>query len=168
MYQGGFRRWTLGALAAVALLGPACNRDQPLPRTGSSKYEGVVNSQQPVESFDGSGEARQGREPATGGSGTQGGTGTQGANTPPDEFQRPQQQPPPGGEDKPGPQDKSGAQGSQGGIGAPGVSTPREQPTDQGGTRQFEEEGAQQGSEEGPLSPPRPDKQEQGKDAPRQ
>jgi hypothetical protein len=99
MHQGGFRRWTLlGALAATALLGPACN-DKPMPRTGSRRYEGVVNSQQPTESFSG-GNARQSREPATGGSGTQGGTGTQ---------------------------DKTGAQGSQGGIGAPGSSSPQEQ-----------------------------------------
>lgn len=116
MDQGRFRRWLLlpGALAAAGLLGTACEREKPLPRTGSD-YEGVANEAQPLESF-----------------------------VP----------------DQPGPQDRSGAQGSQGGIGAPGFTTPREGPTDQGGTRRWEENSGtsnrtmQPGAEQGPRSPP--------------
>ena len=65
-----------------------------------------------------------------------------------------------------GPQDRSGAQGSQGGIGGPGFTTPQEQPTDQGGTRQFEEASGtssstmQRGTEHGPRSPPKIDTEE--------
>lgn len=168
MDQGRFRRWLLlpGALAAAALLGTACEREKPLPKTGSD-YEGVANEAQPIDSF-GPGtqepQPKQGWEdpgsdrPATGGSGNI--DQRQGAGTTPDEFRRPQQVPVPGQEDQPGPQDRSGAQGSQGGIGAPGFTTPQEGPTDQGGTRRWEENSGtsnrtmQPGAEQGPRSPP--------------
>jgi hypothetical protein len=177
MHPGGFRRWLLlpGALAAAALLGTACERDKPLPKTGG-EYEGVANEQQPTDSFaPGSQQAqpKQGgwedpgsaRPPATGGSGHD--DERQGANTTPDEFHRPQQVPAQGTQDQLGPQDRSGAQGSPGGIGAPGFTSPQEQPsTDQGGTRQFEEQSGQgnstvqPGTEQGPRSPPKIDPEE--------
>jgi hypothetical protein len=171
MHQGGFRRWLLlpGALAAAALLGTGCERDNPLPKTGSG-YEGVANEQQPTESFVPGNQQAQPQQggwadpgsnlpPATGGSGHD--DEQQGAGSTPDEFQRPQQQPPPGGPDTPGPQDRSGAQGSQGGIGAPGFTTPKEQQTDQGGTRRWEENSGgsnrtqERNAEQGPRSPPK-------------
>jgi len=177
MHQGGFRRGLLlsGALAAAALLGMACERERPLPKTGS-EYEGVANEQQPTESFVPGNQPRQPKQggwedpgsnapPATGGSGNV--DQRQGANPAPDEFRRPQQQPVPGQEDLPGPQDRSGAQGSTGGIGAPGFTTPQEQPTDQGGTRRWEEQSGtgqstmQPGAEHGPRSPPKIDTEEQ-------
>lgn len=159
MHQGGFRRWLLlpGALAAAALLGTACERDSR-PSTGG-EYEGVANEQQSIESFGGEQQA-----PATGGSGQQG--QHQGAQTSPDELNRPQQVPP-------GQEDRQGPQGSPGGIGAPGHSTPQEQPTDQGGTRQFEELNGignepPSGEDQGPRSPPKIDTQgEEGTDTPR-
>ncbi|MBZ4416123.1 hypothetical protein [Myxococcus sp. RHSTA-1-4] len=175
MDQGRFRRWLLlpGALAAAALLGTACEREKPLPRVGSD-YEGVANDQQPTESFrpgqqqpqpkQGGWEDPGSGQPATGGAGHD--DEQQGAGTTPDEFRRSQQVPSPGQEDQPGPQDRSGAQGSQGGIGAPGFTTPQEQPTDQGGTRQFEESSGtssstmQRGTEQGPRSPPKIDTEE--------
>lgn len=177
MHKGGFRRWLLlpGALAAAALLGTACERDNSLPKTGA-EYEGVANEQQPTESFTPGNQQAQPKQggwedpgsnppPATGGSGHD--DEQQGANTAPDEFQRPQQVPVPGAQDPAGPQDRSGAQGSPGGIGAPGFSSPQEQPTDQGGTRQFEENSGrgnsrdQPGTEQGPRSPPKIDTEEQ-------
>jgi hypothetical protein len=178
MHPRGFRRWLLlpGALAAAALLGTACERDKPLPKTGG-EYEGVANEQQPTDSF-GPGNQQPASQlggqpepgatpaPATGGSGV--GNEQQGANTAPDEFSRPQQVPAQGTQDQPGPQDRSGAQGSPGGIGAPGSTGAQEQPaTDQGGTRQFEEQGGtgnstqQPGAEQGPRSPPKVDPEEQ-------
>nr|AYM54049.1 hypothetical protein [Pyxidicoccus fallax] len=176
MDQGRFRRWLLlpGALAAAALLGTACEREKPAPRTGAD-YEGVANEQQPTESFRPDQQEQQPKQggwqdpgsgdvPATGGSGHD--DEQQGAGTTPDEFRRPQQVPVPGQPNQPGPQDLSGAQGEQGGIGAPGFTTPREGPTDQGGTRDFEENPGtsnrsnQPGTEQGPRSPPKVDPQE--------
>ncbi|WP_163994816.1 hypothetical protein [Pyxidicoccus caerfyrddinensis] len=128
MHPGGFRRWLLlpGALAAVALLGTACERDKPLPKTGG-EYEGVANEQQPLESF---GPANQ--QPAS----QLGGKPATGSTPPP-------------------------------ATGGSGTSSPREQPsTDQGGTRQFEEQGGpgnstvQPGTEQGPRSPPKVDTEE--------
>ncbi len=157
MHQGGFRRWLLlpGALAAAALLGTACERGSR-PNTGG-EYEGVANEQQSIESFGG-----QQQAPATGGSGQH-----QGAQPAPDEFNRPQQLPP-------GQESRTGPQGSPGGIGAPGHSTPEEQPTDQGGTRQFEELNGisnepASGEDRGSRSPPRIDvpPEQQGTDTPR-
>jgi hypothetical protein len=179
MAQGGFRRWLLlpGALAAAALLGTACQGEKSMPKTGGD-YEGVANEQQPTESFRPDQQEQQPKQggwedtgsdrPAMGGSGLNDNDDEQqGANTTPDEFRRPQQVPPPGQEDKAGPQDRSGAQGSQGGIGAPGFSTPQEGPTDQGGTRRWEEQSGtgqstmQPGTEQGPRSPPKIDMKEE-------
>ena len=179
MDQGRFRRWLLlpGALAAAALLGTGCERG---PKTGGD-YEGVANESQPTESFrpdqkedqpkQGGWEDTGSDRPAMGGSGINDSDDEQqGAGSTPDEFRRSQQVPVPGDEDKAGPQDRSGAQGSQGGIGAPGFTTPQEQPTDQGGTRRWEEQSGtgqntmQKGTEHGPRSPPKVDTGE----APRQ
>ncbi|HZI09408.1 MAG TPA: hypothetical protein VE153_03395 [Myxococcus sp.] len=174
MHQGRFRRWLLlpGALAAAALLGTACERDQSsLPRTGG-EYEGQANDQQSSESFKAGGAPEQpsvGGQPDTGSDrpGT-GGSGhdqlNQGAQTSPDEFRRPQQVPPG--------QENRGEQGATGGIGAPGHSTPEEQPTDQGGTRRFEELNGignerPSGEDRGPKSPPKLDEGQQGTDTPR-
>ncbi|MCP3139402.1 hypothetical protein [Pyxidicoccus xibeiensis] len=151
MHQGGFRRWPwmTGALASAALLlGTACEREHPLPRTGG-EYEGVANEQQPLESF----APGAAEPPATGGAGRQD-----------DEFMRPQQQRNPGQE-------------GSGGSGTPGITAPAEQPrTDQGGTREYEEQGGtgspsrQTGGEmQGPRSPPDVSGQPQGgEQAPRQ
>lgn len=171
MHHGGFRRWLLlpGALAAAALLGTGCERDKPMPKPGGA-YEGIVNEQQPTESFTGGqpqphekgGWADPGSHPppATGGSGI--GTEQQGANPTPDEFRRPQQVPVQGTQE-----DRTGAKGEPG-IGAPGYSSPQEQVTDQGGTRRYEEQSghgnstrAEPGAEQGPRSPPKVDTQEQ-------
>ncbi|MBN8231035.1 hypothetical protein JYK02_26295 [Corallococcus macrosporus] len=132
MHSKRLHRWTLVAVCAAtaALVGPGCNRDNPLPRTGSN-YEGVANEQQPAP-------------PGTGGSGQQ-----QGENTPTDTPKDAKGLPL-----KPGP---AGAQGEQNQIGAPGFTTPQERvPGDQGGAGRFQgpmgqgsqERGAQeQGSE---------------------
>nr|AYM53902.1 hypothetical protein [Corallococcus coralloides] len=176
MDQGRFRRWLLlpGALVAATLLGTACEREKPLPRTGGD-YEGVANEAQPTESFRPDQQEQQPKQggwqdpgsdgrPATGGSGHD--DEQQGAGSTPDEFRRPQQVPVPGQEDRPGPQDRSGAQGVQGGIGAPGFTTPQEGATDQGGTRNWEENSGisnktnQPGTEQGPRSPPKVDAEE--------
>jgi hypothetical protein len=146
MHKGGFRRWLLlpGALAAAVLLGTACER-------GPSGQDDTANSPQPTESF------TPEQESGTGGAGSA--PQDQGAQTAPDEFNRPQQVPP--------------TQPGQGGIGAPGHRTPEEQPTDQGGTRRFEELNGignerPTGEERGPRSPPKLDTGEQGgTDAPR-
>ncbi len=175
MHQGGFRRWLLlpGALAAAALLGTACERDKPLPKTGG-EYEGVANEQQPTESFVPGNQQAQPQQggwadpgsnppPATGGSGND--DEHQGANVTPDEARVPGQQPAPGGPDLAKPQDRSGAHGNPG-IGAPGFTTPQEQQTDQGGLRQFEENPGgsnrtlKPGAEQSPTSPPKIDTSE--------
>ncbi|MFP2907891.1 hypothetical protein ACLESD_23150 [Pyxidicoccus sp. 3LFB2] len=172
MHQGGFRRWLLlpGALVAAALLGTACERDNPLPKTGS-EYEGNANEQQPTESFVPGTQQAQPKQggwedpgsnapPATGGSGHD--DEQQGANATPDEFRRPQQLPPEGQNPNPG----QGGSGTDV-IGAPGFTTPQEQPTDQGGTRRWEENPGtsnrtqELGTEQGPRSPPKIDTEQQ-------
>ncbi|QSQ22647.1 hypothetical protein JY651_47370 [Pyxidicoccus parkwayensis] len=151
MHQGGFRRWLLlpGALAAAALLGTACERDRPKP---GGAYEGVVNDQQPTESFvpgstppehrakDGWVDPGSKLPPdtaATGGSGI--GNEQQGANPTPDEFRRPQQVPVQEKQDRTGAEGSPGAEGSSDVIGAPGFTTPEVPPSsDKGGSRELE------------------------------
>ncbi len=172
MHQGRFRRLLLPGALAAALLGTACNRDQSSQPGAGGELDGQANTPQSTESF--TPEAEQARpsggdlpdtgsdRPGTGGSGQ--GRRDQGAQTSPDEFRRPQQVPPG--------QENRGEHGATGGIGAPGHSTPEEQPTDQGGTRRFEELNGignerPSGEDRGPKSPPKLDEGQPGTDTPR-
>ncbi|NBD12545.1 hypothetical protein [Corallococcus silvisoli] len=72
MQSKTLHRWTLlgVCVATAAVVGPACNRDRPtMPRAGS-RYQGVVNTQQPAP-------------PGTGGSGTNVPTDAKGTPTQP-------------------------------------------------------------------------------------
>lgn len=122
MGQNGLRRWAwLGAAVAAMVFGSACGKretvdeqsSRSIPREGT-RYEGLVNTGQPVESF---GPQQQG----TGGSGQQ----EQQAQQAPQKGQQGQPMTPAQARQK-GPEEAWGAQGKQGGIGAPGYSTPQE------------------------------------------
>ncbi|CAM3233182.1 hypothetical protein G4177_21550 [Corallococcus sp. ZKHCc1 1396] len=69
MHSRTLCRWTmLGTFAAaVALIGPGCNRDRPLMPQGGSRYEGIANTQQ-------RGTPMTPMEPGTGGAGNAGTT----------------------------------------------------------------------------------------------
>ncbi|MFP2898688.1 hypothetical protein [Corallococcus sp. 4LFB] len=56
MHSRRLHHWTLVAVCAAtaALVGPGCNRDRPLPRTGTA-YEGVANEQQDAAGTGGAG-----------------------------------------------------------------------------------------------------------------
>lgn len=119
MGQNGLRRWAwLGAAVAAMVFGSACGKretvdeqsSRSIPREGT-RYEGLVNTGQPVESF---GPQQQG----TGGSGQQ-------EQQAPQKGQQGQPMTPAQARQK-GPEEAWGAQGKQGGIGAPGYSTPQE------------------------------------------
>lgn len=118
MSQKGLRRWAwLGALVSAMVLGSACGKretvdeqsSRTVPREGT-RYEGLVNTGQSVESF-----GQEPRQQGTGGGGQQG-----------QQQSQVNQQLTPEQAQKLGPEQASGAQGKEGGIGAPGYSTPQE------------------------------------------
>ncbi|GMU06977.1 MULTISPECIES: hypothetical protein [Corallococcus] len=50
MHSKRLHHWTLVAVCAAtaALVGPGCNRDEPLMPRAGSRYQGVANTQQPA------------------------------------------------------------------------------------------------------------------------